>query len=65
MSSLTEIADAVLRKYIEYKKLERPIPPWLQKQRDGLYLIHENVQRGMALLADGMQEEKDMLEKLL
>ena len=52
------------RQYEDFKNRDLPIPSWLQKQKDAIYLMETNFQRGLAMYIEGLQEEKEILEEM-
>ena len=65
MKVLNDILDGIVKKIESYSLTGRELPAWLQKQKDGIYLMESDLHRGMALFTEGLRDEADHLEGLL
>lgn len=59
------IISDTTRHYADMRQCGQPIPSWLQKQVDAIYKMETDPQRGMAMLAEGLQDEHKRLTELL
>lgn len=60
--NLIPFLDRVVTKVERYADAGRALPPWLKKQAKAVQLVGTDFDRGLALLIDGLQEERDSLE---
>ena len=57
------IFEQVITHVRQYQNTATPRPAWLQKQVDAVYLSDTDPERGLAMLIDGMQDERTALER--
>jgi hypothetical protein len=50
------------RKLIDFHNAGQPVPAWLLKQRDAVYLMETNLSRGMVLYSEALRDEIDALD---
>ena len=55
----------IMEDYSNRMKNERQVPPFLQKQIEGIWLANEDFDRGVTLLIDGLQDERDWIDNRL
>ena len=63
-STFNRIVAAVVRHYMDVRATGQPVPAWLQRQVDAVYLIETDPGRGISELVEGMQDEMDYLAEL-
>ena len=64
LKSFSIILQGICRKLKDCYDSRRPIPSWLNKQIQAVYLMLEDESRGWVLLRDGLCDEVDFLKSL-
>ena len=58
------VINRIMETYSRTMLNEREVPPFLQKQIEGIWLAGENFDRGVSLIIDGLQDEKQYIMEL-
>ena len=58
------VITRIMETYSDRMKNDREVPPFLQKQIEGIWLAGEDFDRGVALIIDGLQDEKQYIMEL-
>jgi len=54
----------IMKEYTHRMENNLEIPPFLQKQIEGVWMVGDNFDRGIQLIIDGLQDEKYYLMEL-
>ena len=58
LDTVSALFERVITQAGEFQRTGQHRPAWLQKKMDGLYLSEAEPERGLALLIDGIQDER-------
>ena len=61
MPILNSTFETTLVQVDEFQKTGQPRPTWLQRKVDAIYLSETDPERGLAMLIDGLRDEKRAL----
>jgi len=59
------VITRIMENYSDRMKNDREVPPFLQKQIDGIWLAGEDFDRGVTLIIDGLYDERNYIDTLL
>jgi len=60
-----DMIKRIMETYSDRMKNDREVPEFLQKQIEGIWLASEDFDRGVTLLIDGLQDERDFIDNRL
>jgi hypothetical protein len=60
-----KIIDTIMLRYSKLLSQEREVPQYLLKQISGVYLAAEDMERGLQLVIEGLQDEGEHIDGLL
>ena len=55
----------ILEEYSDRMKNERTVPEWLLKQVNGVWMAAEDFDKGVQMIIDGLQDERDWIDNRL
>jgi hypothetical protein len=61
---LQAIMSDTTRKYRDFVVSDRPIPTWLQRQVAGVYALETNYSKGLSILSEGIEQEREVYADL-
>ena len=59
------VITKIMEDYSRRMKNDREVPEFLQKQIEGIWLASEDFDRGVTLIIDGLQDERDFIDNRL
>ena len=62
--TLQAIMSDTTRKYRDFVVSDRPIPTWLQRQAEGIYTMETNYAKGLSILSEGIEQEREVYADL-
>ena len=60
-----KLIDKIMVEYSDRMKNERAVPEWLLKQVNGVWMAAEDFDKGVQMIIDGLQDERDFIDNRL
>ena len=60
-----KLIDKIMVEYSDRMKNERAVPEWLLKQVNGVWMAAEDFDKGVQMIIDGLQDERDWIDNRL
>jgi len=60
-----DMISKILEEYSDRMKNERTVPEWLLKQVNGVWMAAEDFDKGVQMIIDGLQDERDWIDNRL
>ena len=58
------VIDKIMVEYSDRMKNDRDVPEWLLKQVNGVWMAAEDFDKGVQMIIDGLQDEKQYIMEL-
>ena len=59
-----KLIDKIMVEYSDRMKNERAVPEWLLKQVNGVWMAAEDFDKGVQMIINGLQDEKQYIMEL-
>ena len=59
------VIDKIMVEYSDRMLNERDVPEWLLKQVNGVWMAAEDFDKGVQMIIDGLQDERDFIDNRL
>ena len=59
-----KLIDKIMVEYSDRMKNQRTVPDWLLKQVNGVWMAAEDFDKGVQMIIDGLQDEKQYIMEL-
>ena len=59
------VIDKIMVEYSDRMKNDRDVPEWLLKQVNGVWMAAEHFDKGVQMIIDGLQDERDFIDNRL
>jgi len=60
-----DMISKILEEYSTRMLNDRDVPEWLQKQVNGVWMAAEDFDKGVQMIIDGLQDERDWIDNRL
>ena len=60
-----KLIDKIMVEYSDRMKNDRDVPEWLLKQVNGVWMAAEDFDKGVQMIIDGLQDERDWIDNRL
>ena len=60
-----DMISKILEEYSDRMKNERSVPEWLLKQVNGVWMAADDFDKGVQMIIDGLQDERDWIDNRL
>ena len=58
------VIDKIMVEYSDRMKNDRDVPEWLLKQVNGVWMAADDFDKGVQMIIDGLQDEKQYIMEL-